>query len=131
MTTPTPARSTATKRITLLVVCVTTAMLMLDIAVVNTALPSIAVDLDAGVSSLQWVIDAYTLVLATVVPGAGSWADRRGPRSRGVCGVPAHPAADRTCVRGHRGGHGRIPGRDGMRSRGAPGENCPYTATIA
>lgn len=80
MTTPTPARSTATKRITLLVVCVTTAMLMLDIAVVNTALPSIAVDLDAGVSSLQWVIDAYTLALATAVLGAGSWADRRGRR---------------------------------------------------
>ncbi|QXF79966.1 MFS transporter [Rhodococcus pyridinivorans] len=80
MTTPTPARSTATKRITLLVVCVTTAMLMLDIAVVSTALPSIAVDLDAGVSSLQWVIDAYTLALATAVLGAGSWADRRGRR---------------------------------------------------
>ena len=48
MTTPTPARSAATKRITLLVVCVTTAMLMLDIAVVNTALPSITVDLEAA-----------------------------------------------------------------------------------
>lgn len=98
MTTPTPARSTATKRITLLVVCVTTAMLMLDIAVVNTALPSIAVDLDAGVSSLQWVIDAYTLALATAVLGAGSWADRRGRRQVFVVGLVWFTGASLLCA---------------------------------
>lgn len=98
MTTPIPARSTATKRITLLVVCVTTAMLMLDIAVVNTALPSIAVDLDAGVSSLQWVIDAYTLALATAVLGAGSWADRRGRRRAFVVGLVWFTGASLLCA---------------------------------
>ena len=98
MTTPIPARSTATKRITLLVVCVTTAMLMLDIAVVNTALPSIAVDLDAGVSSLQWVIDAYTLALATAVLGAGSWADRRGRRQVFVVGLVWFTGASLLCA---------------------------------
>ncbi|AHD20070.1 multidrug MFS transporter [Rhodococcus pyridinivorans SB3094] len=98
MTTSTPARSTATKRITLLVVCVTTAMLMLDIAVVNTALPSIAVDLDAGVSSLQWVIDAYTLALATAVLGAGSWADRRGRRQVFVVGLVWFTGASLLCA---------------------------------
>lgn len=81
MTAPiTPPKNTAVRRATLLAVCVSTAMLMLDIAVVNTALPSIASDLDTGVSALQWVIDAYTLALATVVLSAGSWADRRGGR---------------------------------------------------
>lgn len=98
MTTPIPARSTATKRITLLVVCVTTAMLMLDIAVVNTALPSIAVDLDAGGSSLQWVIDAYTLALATAVLGAGSWADRRGRRRAFVVGLVWFTGASLLCA---------------------------------
>lgn len=72
--------SAPTRRATLAVVCVTTAMLMLDIAVVNTALPSIAADLETGVSGLQWVVDAYTLALATAVLSAGSWADRRGRR---------------------------------------------------
>jgi EmrB/QacA subfamily drug resistance transporter len=68
------------RRGTLAVVCLATAMLMLDIAVVNTALPNIASDLDAGISSLQWVVDAYTLALAAVVLTSGSIADRLGRR---------------------------------------------------
>src|SRR5215213_88204 len=67
---------TTTQRWTLAVVCVATAMLMLDIAVVNTALSNIAADLDTGLSGLQWVVDAYTLALAAVVLTAGSLADR-------------------------------------------------------
>ncbi len=55
-------------------------MLMLDIAVVNTALPKIASDLDAGISGLQWVVDAYTVALAAVVLTSGSIADRLGRR---------------------------------------------------
>src|SRR3954463_6357919 len=66
------------KRGTLAVVCLATAVLMLDIAVVNTALPHIADDLDAGLGGLQWVVDAYTLALASVVLTAGSVADRIG-----------------------------------------------------
>ena len=54
----------STKRWTLAVVCAATAMLMLDIAVVNTALAPIADDLHTGLSGLHWVIDAYTLALA-------------------------------------------------------------------
>jgi MFS family permease len=46
-------------------------MLMLDIAVVNTALADISADLDTGLSGLQWVVDAYTLALASVVLSAG------------------------------------------------------------
>src|SRR5215207_1430855 len=67
-----------TQRWTLVVVCAATAMLMLDIAVVNAALSRIADDLDTGLSGLQWVVDAYTLSLATVVLSAGSLADRLG-----------------------------------------------------
>jgi MFS family permease len=55
-------------------------MLMLDIAVVNTALSHIASDLHSGLSGLQWIVDAYTLALATVVLTAGSLADRLGRR---------------------------------------------------
>jgi EmrB/QacA subfamily drug resistance transporter len=55
-------------------------MLLLDITVVNTALPSIARDLHASFNDLQWVVDAYTLVLAAIVLTAGSLADRFGRR---------------------------------------------------
>ena len=76
-----PATSLSTmKRWTLVVVCAATAMLMLDIAVVNTALSRIADDLDTGLSGLQWVVDAYTLALASVVLTAGALADRFGRR---------------------------------------------------
>jgi len=65
---------------TLLAVSVATFMLLLDITVVNTALPSIAKDLHASFNDLQWVIDAYTLTLAAIVLTAGSLADRLGRR---------------------------------------------------
>ena len=55
-------------------------MLLLDITVVNTALPSIHDDLGASFTDLQWVIDAYTLSLAALVLTAGVLADRLGRR---------------------------------------------------
>jgi EmrB/QacA subfamily drug resistance transporter len=67
-------------RLTLSVVCAATAMLMLDIAVVNTAVPRIARDLHAGFQSIQWIVDAYTVALAATVLTAGSIADRVGRR---------------------------------------------------
>jgi EmrB/QacA subfamily drug resistance transporter len=66
---------------TLLTVSVGTFMLLLDITVVNTALPSIQKDLGAGFTDVQWVIDAYTLSLAALVLTAGSLADRLGRRA--------------------------------------------------
>jgi EmrB/QacA subfamily drug resistance transporter len=65
---------------TLITVSVATFMLLLDITVVNTALPAIEEDLNASFTELQWVIDAYTLSLAALVLTAGSLADRLGRR---------------------------------------------------
>jgi EmrB/QacA subfamily drug resistance transporter len=65
---------------TLITVSVATFMLLLDITVVNTALPAIEEDLNASFTDLQWVIDAYTLSLAALVLTAGSLADRLGRR---------------------------------------------------
>ena len=65
---------------TLAVVSVATFMLLLDITVVNTALPAIEEDLGASFSDLQWVVDAYALSLAALVLTAGSLADRLGRR---------------------------------------------------
>jgi EmrB/QacA subfamily drug resistance transporter len=65
---------------TLILVSIATFMLLLDITVVNVALPDIQRDLDASLSSLQWVVDAYSLMLAAVLLTAGSLGDRLGRR---------------------------------------------------
>ncbi len=65
---------------TLTVVSVATFMLLLDITVVNTALPAIQSDLHTSFTELQWVVDAYSLTLAAFVLTAGSLADRLGRR---------------------------------------------------
>ena len=75
------------RRTTLAAVCVATAMLMLDIAVVNTALTHIARSLHTGVSGVQWVVDAYTLALAATVLTAGSLSDRFGRRRALLAGL--------------------------------------------
>src|SRR5215217_1687208 len=72
---------------TLFAVSVGVFMLLLDITVVNTALPSIREDLDASFADLQWVVDAYVLTLAAVVLTAGSLADRLGRKPMFVVGL--------------------------------------------
>jgi EmrB/QacA subfamily drug resistance transporter len=93
----TMTRSPLTQRWTLTVVCVATAMLMLDIAVVNTALSKIAGDLHTGLSGLQWIVDAYTLALASVVLTAGSLADRFGRRRLFTIGLTIFTVASLLC----------------------------------
>src|SRR5438128_304402 len=92
---------TRTQRWTLAVVCAATAMLMLDIAVVNTALSRIAADLHTGLSGLQWVVDAYTLALATAVLSAGSVADRLGRKRVFMAGLGLFTAASLSCAMAH------------------------------
>jgi EmrB/QacA subfamily drug resistance transporter len=65
---------------TLVLISTATFMLLLDITVVNVALSDIQRDLDASLSSLQWVIDAYALTLAAFLLTAGSLGDRLGRR---------------------------------------------------
>jgi EmrB/QacA subfamily drug resistance transporter len=86
------------RRWTLAVVCAATAMLMLDIAVVNTALSRIAADLDAGLDGLQWVVDAYTLALAATVLTFGSLADRFGRRRLFTAGLTLFTVASAACA---------------------------------
>jgi EmrB/QacA subfamily drug resistance transporter len=92
------AKNSISRQVTLAVVCLATAMLMLDIAVVNTALSSISDDLHTGLSGLQWVIDAYTLALATVVLSAGSLADRLGRRRVFLVGLAVFTISSLACA---------------------------------
>ena len=65
---------------TLVAVCTGVFMLLLDVTIVNVALPDIQTELSASLSDLQWVIDAYALSLAALLLTAGSLADLFGRR---------------------------------------------------
>ena len=76
-----------TRKWTLLAVCLTTFMLLLDITVVVVALPSMQERFDASLTGLQWVVDAYALSLAALILTAGALADRYGRRLVFIAGV--------------------------------------------
>jgi EmrB/QacA subfamily drug resistance transporter len=84
--------------ITLLVVSAATAMLLLDVTVVNVALPAIRTDLDASFGEMQWVIDAYALTLAATLLSAGALADRIGRRTIFAWGLALFTACSALCA---------------------------------
>src|SRR6476661_2167621 len=72
-------------------------MLLLDITIVNVALPAIQRALDASFSDLQWVVDAYALGLATCVLTAGALADLFGRKRLFLIGVVLFTIASAFC----------------------------------
>jgi EmrB/QacA subfamily drug resistance transporter len=76
------------RRIGILLICSMSILIVgLDVTIVNIALPSIGHDFGASVSGLQWTIDAYTLVLASLLMLSGSTADRLGRRKTFMFGL--------------------------------------------
>jgi EmrB/QacA subfamily drug resistance transporter len=94
---PVEPASTSARRWTLIAVCVTTFMLLLDITIVNVALPSIQRRLSADLTGLQWVVDAYALALAALILTAGALADRFGRRLTFMFGVIVFTSASFLC----------------------------------
>ncbi|HEX5028596.1 MAG TPA: MFS transporter [Gaiellaceae bacterium] len=91
-------RSTAsTRKWTLVAVCLTTFMLLLDITVVVVALPNMQARFDASLTGLQWVVDAYALTLAALILTAGALADRYGRRLVFLTGVVLFTASSLLC----------------------------------
>src|SRR3954453_7107986 len=82
---------------TLVAVCVATFMLLLDVTIVNVALPYIERDLQSSFSDLQWVVDAYALTLAALLLTAGSIADGAGRRKVFLIGLGIFTAASALC----------------------------------
>ena len=82
---------------TLAAVCLGTFMLLLDITIVNVALPDIQSSLGASFSDLQWVIDAYALTLAALLLTTGSLADLYGRRRLYLAGLIVFTAASALC----------------------------------
>jgi EmrB/QacA subfamily drug resistance transporter len=75
-----PELSHRRRTLVLAICCMSLLIVGLDNTIVNIALPSIQHELNASVSGLQWTIDAYTLVLASLLMLAGSTGDRVGRR---------------------------------------------------
>jgi EmrB/QacA subfamily drug resistance transporter len=88
---------TMRKWLPLVTVCLGTLMLLIDVTIVNVALPDMAKDLKTSFGSLQWVVDAYALVLAALVLGTGSIADLVGHRRAYVAGLALFAVASLVC----------------------------------
>ena len=66
------------RRVVLVVMCAGYFLVLLDVTIVNVALPSIDAGLGAGVSGLQWVVDGYALALASLMLAGGAIGDLHG-----------------------------------------------------
>ena len=75
-----------------------TFMLLVDVTIVNVALPDIAADLKTGLGDLQWVIDIYALALAALLLGVGSAADRFGHRAVYLIGMVVFALSSLACA---------------------------------
>jgi len=82
---------------TLLAVCLGTFMLLLDVTIVNVALPDIQSALSSSFSDLQWVVDAYALTLAALLLTTGSLADMYGRRRLYLIGLVVFTIASLLC----------------------------------
>lgn len=82
---------------TLVAVCLGTFMLLLDITIVNVALPDIQRSLGSSFADLQWVVDAYALTLASFLLTAGSLADTYGRRRLYLAGLVVFTGASVLC----------------------------------
>jgi EmrB/QacA subfamily drug resistance transporter len=86
------------RRLLVLVICCSSLFIVgLDSTIVNVALPAIGRDLHAGVSGLQWIVDGYALVLASLLMLSGATADRVGRRRVFQLGLAIFTAGSGLC----------------------------------
>jgi EmrB/QacA subfamily drug resistance transporter len=97
MTDSVPPLSRRRRLLVVAICCVSIAVVVMDISIVNVALPAVRRDLHASESGLQWTVDAYTLVLAGFLVLAGSTADRVGRRRVFQIGLAAFGLGSLLC----------------------------------
>ncbi|MEV5985175.1 DHA2 family efflux MFS transporter permease subunit [Streptomyces sp. NPDC052051] len=73
-------------------------MTLLDLTIVNIALPNLIDDFDASLDTALWIVNAYALALATLLITAGRLGDLKGPRTLYVLGVLLFTAASLACA---------------------------------
>jgi EmrB/QacA subfamily drug resistance transporter len=78
--------------------CLAQAMILLDVTIVNVALPSIQRELDLSPGNLEWVISAYALALATLIPLGGALGDRFGRKRVILAGLAIFTASSASCA---------------------------------
>src|ERR1700712_5640681 len=81
----------------LAICCMSLLIVGMDVTIVNVALPAIQHDLHARISGLQWILDAYTLVVASLLMLAGSMSDRFGRRRTFQLGLVIFTAGSVLC----------------------------------
>ncbi|MFD9727994.1 MFS transporter [Streptomyces sp. NPDC059072] len=89
--------SSRQRMLVLAICCMSLLIVSLDNTVLNVALPTMRTELDASVAGMQWTIDAYTLVLASLLMLMGSTADRIGRRKVFVTGLVLFTAGSVLC----------------------------------
>src|SRR5436309_9068149 len=90
-------RISASPSAVLVVMCVGYFLVLLDVTIVNVALPRIGSGLHASVSELQWVVDGYALALASLMLAGGTVGDLRGHKRLVVAGLAVFGAASLGC----------------------------------
>jgi EmrB/QacA subfamily drug resistance transporter len=81
--------------------CMSLLLVGMDVTIVNVALPAMQRDLHAGMAGLQWVMDAYTLVVASLLMLSGSMSDRFGRRRVFQIGLTLFCAGSLLCSMAH------------------------------
>ncbi len=94
---PADGLSRRRRLLVLTICCASIVVVVMDISIVNSALPAIRQDLHASVTGLQWTVDAYTLVLGSFLLLAGSTADRFGRRRIFQIGLAAFGLGSLLC----------------------------------
>jgi MFS family permease len=92
---PAPVRGSG---LTLAAMCMSQAMILLDVTIVNVALPSIQQELNVLPANLEWVVGAYTLVLATLILVGGTLGDRFGRKRVFLIGLGIFTLASVGCA---------------------------------
>jgi EmrB/QacA subfamily drug resistance transporter len=87
-----PAQQNRHKGVILLALCLAALIINIDVTIVNVTLPSLVRALGATTTSLQWVVDAYTLVFAALILAAGSLSDRVGRKGLLLLGLAVFAA---------------------------------------
>jgi EmrB/QacA subfamily drug resistance transporter len=90
-------QSTVRPNLVLGICCLSLLVVGMDVTIVNVALPAIRRDFHAEVSGLQWLMDAYTLVVASLLMLGGSTADRLGRRRTFQAGMALFTFASLLC----------------------------------
>jgi MFS family permease len=93
-----PLSESRQRRLTLLAMCVATFMMQTDVTIVNVALPSIQRDLHMPPGDLEWVISAYAVTLAALIPVGGALGDRYGRKRIFLAGITVFALGSVACA---------------------------------